>query len=356
MRKLTGLAFIVTGTVLFAFTTSGAGPLAPPKDEFIWTQAVASGRATWPDACADPRRSGPPRGAGPCAPGKWPLASQPLIAFNGDLWVAQHSHTAWHSRDGVNWTQAPSNGGWGVRYGMAQVFFKGHIYLMGGSTEDWQYRNDIWRSRDGVNWERITAAAPWSPRRWHSLVIFQDRLWLLGGADDTRTDGQRGSKFNDIWTSHNGADWTRVTEHAPWSAGGPSALLFRDRIWVVGAGEQREVWSSADGRQWTRHSAGAPWAGRMGHGVTAFAGRLWVLGGVSASGPLNDVWSSTDGVDWVRVTEHAPWGARAAGFAIVFQEKLWIFGGKDGQIYRGFYDDIWNMRAANHVAASAKRQ
>src|SRR5688500_18642480 len=77
MRKLAGLALIVTGTVLLAFTSGVTAPA--PKDEFIWTRAVAAGRATWPEACAEPRRPRLPRGAGPCAPGKWPLASQPLI-------------------------------------------------------------------------------------------------------------------------------------------------------------------------------------------------------------------------------------------------------------------------------------
>jgi hypothetical protein len=361
MRRLLGVALIITGTVLLAFT------LPQPKDEFIWTQAVERGRAAWPEACAEPRRISPPRNAGPCAPGKWPLASLPLVAFNDELWVVQHSHTAWRSRDGVTWTQMPAHGGWGERYGMAQAFFKGHIYLMGGTTAGWEYRNDVWRSGDGTKWERVTAAAPWSPRRWHSVVVFQDKLWLIGGADDTRTDSQPGGRFNDVWNSSDGVHWTLVTERAPWPAGGPRAVVFADKLWLVGpaAGRDssqrdlklgvwfdyaapREVWSSPDGKRWTRVLAAAPWSGRGQYGVHAFAGRLWVFGGMNDSGVRNDVWSSPDGVRWTQATEHAPWAPRTASDSVVFRQKLWLFGGKDGK--HPFHDDIWVMQPASRLA------
>jgi hypothetical protein len=53
-----------------------------------------------------------------------------------------------------------------------------------------------------------------------------------------------------------------------------------------------EVWCSTDGKSWTCADARAKWPVRIGHAVTSFDGKVWILGGQGA-GNLNDVWYSS---------------------------------------------------------------
>ena len=54
-------------------------------------------------------------------------------------------------------------------------------------------------------------------------------LWLMGGWDGTRY-------YNDVWCSPDAVHWTRVAEHAAWSARNTMAVVFRNKIWILGGG------------------------------------------------------------------------------------------------------------------------
>ncbi len=357
------ILFLISGTALAMALLAGArgGPAnsAPEiaASDYTWVQAIAPGRGQWPEACGPQSKGMDPaarKRVGACTPGYWPKASMPVTAFAGRLWMPQHSHTAWHSADGIAWQQQASRGGWGERYGAAVVFFKEKIWLLGGSTGDWVYQNDIWTSRNGTDWSPATARAPWRPRRWHCVVVFRDKLWLLGGNSMVRVDGTGGEQFNDVWVSEDGGHWSQVTQRAPWTAGGWSAVVFQDRLWLLGDGKRNEIWSSPDGVAWERVAETASWRARNGFGTAVFDGKLWIFGGGDAAGPRNDVWATANGVHWEQVFAQAPWGRRMATYHVVFQDKVWIFGGKEGGRI-GFYDDVWHLarrarRTQNHAA------
>ena len=42
--------------------------------------------------------------------------------------------------------------------------------------------NDIWSSSDGIDWTKVGTAA-WSPRGATTIVVYHDQLWLFGGAN-----------------------------------------------------------------------------------------------------------------------------------------------------------------------------
>jgi hypothetical protein len=72
--------------------------------------------------------------------------------------------------------------------------------------------------------------------------------------------------------------------------------VYGDRIWVMGGSDINnyafdDVWSSADGANWTREMEHAPWAGRTAHTSVIFNHRLWILGGGGNTGFTDDAWS-----------------------------------------------------------------
>ena len=294
-----------------------------------WERALAPGRGCWP-----------PR----CAPGQLPLATPP-VEHGGRLLMlgdGAASDRVYESGDGVRWTERRHEGGWGPRYGVAIASFRGALWRAGGFVEeraggrDGARRafNDVWRSPDGVRWTRVLAAAPWPPRARAQLVAFRDTLWLIGGepADSL------------VWHSADGVTWHPVAGVPAQAIDAQRALVHRGRLWLVGGGTwgapAADVWSSPDGRAWTRATAAAPWPGRMGAGVAAFRGRLWLFGGADHG----DVWSSADGRDWAREPD-LPGIPRAANYSVVFRDALWVFGGKTGgRGGTGFSDEVWALR------------
>ena len=126
------------------------------------------------------------------------------------------------------------------------------------------------RITDLYGWEEVPTSGSnkWSARSRHTSVVFNpdgtgDRIWVLGGQDDTHI-------FNDVWSSPDGANWTRVDDAADWKARyDHTSVVFNPD----GTGE-----------------------------------KIWVMGGKDSTNIFNDVWNSADGVNWTRVDDVANWG------------------------------------------------
>ena len=136
-------------------------------------------------------------------------------------------------------------------------------------------------------------------------------------------------------------EWRCVTDDAEFAArDGAGALVFRDRMWLLGGWNPRdkvhfplicnsEVWSSADGSTWTLERSQAPWEGRHTAGYVVHDGRMWVVGGDCNQGHYqNDIWSSADGVHWDLVNDCVPWASRALHYTLAFDGQIWVMGGQ----------------------------
>lgn len=126
-------------------------------------------------------------------------------------------------------------------------------------------------------------------------------------------------------TGYAGERWPARSYHA--------SVVFNGRMWVLGGlGASgvplNDVWYSADGAHWTRAGT-ADWSPRWGLGAAVFNGRIWVIGGAVGGvySGVNDVWSSPDGVHWTQEIANAPWVPRYRHGIIVFNGKLWIING-----------------------------
>lgn len=209
-------------------------------------------------------------------------------------------------------------------------------------------------------WTKVKEPAEFAARDGAGALTFKEKMWLLGGwnpGDKTHFPKVCNSE---VWSSADGAKWTREVLSAPWEGRHTAGYVVHDNhIWIVGGDPiqhhyQDNVWRSADGVKWERVCEKAPWGPRVLHYTVAFDGKIWVMGGQTLpqfapadEAFYSDVWNSVDGVKWTRVLEHAPWGPRGMiGGSAVFKGRIWILGGgtydTPKKPTRTFYNDVWS--------------
>ena len=204
-------------------------------------------------------------------------------------------------------------------------------------------------SYDGRSWIMRSTADAYGPRTGHRATAFNGKLWVVGGYKTTATIGDT----NDVWSSPDGLTWTQVTPAAPFAARDSHGLVaFNGRLWVVG-GQQtdgytttasfNDVWSSADGLTWTRATAAAPFSVRSPQ-LVVFNNELWVVGGAEGAAPRSDAWHSSDGITWTQALSAVILGTAPGLRATVLGTRLYITGAEFADYYRQkvFYTDTGN--------------
>jgi hypothetical protein len=281
------------------------------------------------------------------------------VVFKGRLWVIGGSSTnfdyfndIWYSQDGVAWTRATENGGFQPRRNHQVVEHRGQLWLIGGETGMTEYANDVWTSKDGVYWTKVDVKEPFPPLANHQATVFKGQMWIVGGYG-------AGATGHSVWSSKDGKVWTEVVHEAAFpDRDGHQLVTFRNKMWIIG-GRQRgsvrlaDVWSSEDGVNWTQVAdlSVSGFQPRMLHEAAVFAGRIWVSGGyVEGLGAVNDVWYTKDGVEWTEATESAGFVGRIGHQMVNFKGKLWVLGGTDNQVAR---NDVWYSNAADQAEESA---
>jgi hypothetical protein len=242
----------------------------------------------------------------------------------------------------MTWTCATESAPWGPRTTQGSVVFDGRMWVLGGCLvcgPPESYANDVWHSTDGADWTRLVDSAPWS-RRCPEAVVFDNKMWVLGGWSNST-----GGALNDVWYSSDGDSWVCATDSANWSPrGGHAVEVFDDKMWVVGGGDaggwRRDVWCSSDGVNWTEAVHSASWDGRYYHGLVVFDGKLWLTGGMRYT-CLNDVWYSADGANWTQATASADWSPRSGHGVAAFDGKIWILGGLPNPPWKLRLNDVW---------------
>ncbi len=211
-----------------------------------------------------------------------------------------------------DWERVVEHAPWSARDSCGEVVFKEHLWLLGGWVAlEGPGPRDVWKSPDGKNWTRVVEQAPWTHADLSTMLVFKDRMWLMAGWYGGRS--KDASSTNEVWSSADGAGWDRVTPAAQWGARlGAAGVVFKDKMWILGGAARyfdgskyllNDVWTSADGKDWTRVTEHAPWSPRAYHAALAFNDRIWVFGGGNYRPDhlaFNDVWSSADGLNWTR--------------------------------------------------------
>jgi hypothetical protein len=198
---------------------------------------------------------------------------------------------------------------------------------------------DVWSSADGADWTRV-GAIPCS----HGVnipvnFVYDGKMWVACNAGE-------------FFSSSDGATWTLVTENTPWAGRyATGGAVFNGRMWAMGGRLKggdiyNDIWSSADGANWTMESAAAPWSRRQLFSMlTVHDGRMWILGGgITNYHPFrayNDVWSSADGKTWAKVCDETPWPARTWSSAVEYRNRLWVLTGFRAEPTWNNFNDVW---------------
>ncbi len=293
------------------------------------------------------------------------------LVFQDKIWVIdKDARSLLSSADGKTWNIESPNY-WAPN--TSSVVFKDKIWTLGGFCGQECWNNNVWSSADGVNWTEEQAAAPWKPRYNHTSVVFKDRIWVIGGYQSWEAD---------IWSSADGKTWQKEVDQVDfsdsqrWIIARMTSLVFKDRIWVLGAGdthngnykkiyssddgknwreegtfnfpfrhaslvfqnkmwildsEFKGAWSSADGNTWTKEST-LPSDSFNNFYAVVLDKRIWIFGGSSSTGKNSPVYSSADGKTWQKEKTPVPWvGSSTLASALVFQDKIYVLGGFNGQ-------------------------
>ncbi len=290
-----------------------------------------------------------------------PRDSQGETVFRNRLWIfggwfqsfEAPPRDVWSSADGREWKAVSKSAPWLHSDLPMSITFRGRMWMMGGwyngRLPGHSASSAVWSSKDGAKWKQETAAAGWTPRIAAALVEFKGRMWMLGGTDDYYF-GNDASLRNDVWSSADGRTWTLATKSAGWAPRAyHQAVVHNGRIWVFGGGNYvpeykafNDVWSSEDGVNWTRVAESAPWNPRLWFSAAVYRGRMWVLGGWSRVPEANwgDVWFSNDGKEWTRLVSKTIWKERHEHSVFVFRDKLWIAGGHA----KPLSNEVWSLR------------
>ena len=245
----------------------------------------------------------------------------------------------------------------------SSVIFDNKMWVLGGyslETTFPDFTDKAWSSDDGVTWDEETkdSSKKFTKRRQHSSVVFDDdgngdKIWIMGGLVVGRS--------NDVWSSTNGATWTRVRLNGAAEGFGArnrhTSVVFDKKMWILGgilnSGEAGDAWSSTNGKTWEEETkdsdSSEKFPIRYDHTSVVFddgnGEKIWVIGGYTfVSGsvvPLNDVWSSKDGKTWTEVTKDSSkkFTARGLHESVVFDNQMWVIAGaNDGNNLK---NDVW---------------
>ncbi|MEK6153652.1 hypothetical protein WIW50_10350 [Flavobacteriaceae bacterium 3-367] len=246
------------------------------------------------------------------------------------------SNQVWFSPDGNDWEFVNQNGtaDFARRFFHTAIVFNDALWVLGGVSTG--FLNDVWTSTDGITWTEVDQIQEYVARAEHTLTAFQNKLWIIGGG------GNGGVKLADVWSSTDGAKWERMVESAPFGKRNfHQTVAFKNRLWVIGGNEEddnfnqetkNDVWSSADGIEWELETDNANFPARFGHKALVFDQKIWIIG----SGTDNDIWYSEDGVEWFEATPSESFPAKDGFTVLFFQGEIWILGGSNT-------NEIWEI-------------
>ncbi|MFT5594761.1 MAG: hypothetical protein ACI8SR_003155 [Oceanicoccus sp.] len=170
-------------------------------------------------------------------------------------------------------------------------------------------------------------------------TVFNGKIWASHGDNG---DGYSNRTYSStIWSSDDGQDWSPVATSIARSE--HTLTAFNGKLWIVGGYDheetygyreyQRNVYFSEDGLNWTwRWGVYGP-TSRSGHHAVVFNNKLWVFGGTDyrktiTENYLTDVWSMDANGDWTKHTDNGGYPTYIHA-VVAFNNKLWAFTGTE---------------------------
>lgn len=275
------------------------------------------------------------------------------LVYDGKMWLSNGyyydnvlTRDLWSSTDGVTWTLVN-----------AATPYDGYSEMVVYKDKMWAIKNSVWTSTDGVKWEQVSAQTPFGARGYGEVVVLDGKMWQLGSGED-------------VWHTTDGIHWTCAAEHAPFGKRYASAVAaFKGRLWLMGGNTpeasdppekhyktvttHNDVWCSADGAHWTRVLEHAPWSARQWFIAKVYRDRLWIIGGFDNrnSANLGDVWYTEDGTHWHEFVTPTKFSPRHEPTCYVYQDSLWVVAGNSWPLL----NDAWRLTLPEKWAGVTRR-
>ncbi len=161
----------------------------------------------------------------------------------------------------------------------------------------------------------------------NAMVEFNGKIWSAGGIN-----GYSGANAtSEVWSSENGANWVSVTSNQFSERVGHTLTVFDNKMWLIGGVDNSgnyigEIHHSTDGETWTLATElSAPLLAPAYHSAVVFNNKLYVIRDGFDNHTI--VLSSSDGVTWNLETDHA-FSNREKFKAVVFDNAIYVIGGK----------------------------
>jgi hypothetical protein len=317
---------IILAILIFSLSAAACTKSRAKTSEYVWQNVTA--KAEFPEGY-----------------------NYPVFVLNGEMLALNNG--GWLSKDGKSWTKTelPDVG---LNSGYQKyVQLGGAVYALGsieGNYLNFKISTRIRRTRDGKSWETLAEKSNLPARIFYGATVFKDKIWLAGGFDGKRY-------YNDVWNSPDGVNWTRVAEKTVWSQRSAATIIvFKNRLWLLGGGvidgeksnnpnSVSEIWSSEDGIKWTKSERTG--IDKIAGSAIVFDDKLWLVGANRNDGNFaSAVLVSDDGASWRELS--APWSPRGGTAVWVFGEKLFLTGGKysfneNGDLKFVYSNDVWAM-------------
>ena len=250
-----------------------------------------------------------------------------LAALGGTLYLSgglergsNLSNAVWRSVDGgASWVSAGTFSSDGRTF-HSMVSYNDKLYIIGGflsSSAPPTSSGEVLSSSDGVTWNEagtiettLTVAGTGGYNR--AVAIHNNTLFIIGG--QTYDIGQISERaFTDSFAIDKaGTIHTLTVSNNLPAYFYTAAVSFKGTIYRIGGGSsfrnpQNDIWSSADGQNWTRLMkkdednrdvpANFP-VNISSHQALVHGEGIYVLGGHDGSRAYNRVWYSTNATDW----------------------------------------------------------
>ena len=170
----------------------------------------------------------------------------------------------------------------------------------------------------------------------NAMVEFMGKVWSVGGYNAySGTD-----RSSDVWSSDNGVNWVSVTSNQFEGRVGHTLTVYDGKMWLIGGVNNSgtylsDVWSTTNGENWTLETNTPSYLDAAYHQVVVFNSKLYLI--KDSSGGVVSVWSSVDGSTWIEETNNA-FPSREKFEALVFNSEIYILGGRNGSTN---YNEIW---------------
>lgn len=162
----------------------------------------------------------------------------------------------------------------------------GKMFLIGGTSMDLPRFGDVWVSHNGVEWERIVERAPWAEEGFlinHKMISFGKYIYVIGG--------NNGEVNKNIWRSIDGKKWELYSQ-IPDVEDVLAVYTFKNKLYVYGENDrgQKGIYRLLSNDEWILKV----YEHEFSSAFVDYKNKIWNF-------QSHGIYVSEDGIDWKQI-------------------------------------------------------